>query len=382
MVYLEHCDSYDREIILEKVRNIFDNCGGIEKYASPGKNVVIKPNLIGKKRPEEAATAHPSIVWAVAKLCKEQGANVVIAESGGGFYDKNHQREIYKTTGMEEAANDSGAELNYDLTETEVKNPDAKYLKSLEILTPLAKADVIIGISKLKTHGMMVYTGAVKNWFGSIAGLKKAEYHYKMSDYDEFADCLIDICQAVGADLNIIDGIVGMEKDGPTAGDPKKMGLLVASADPFEADLAAIKIIDGDLRRIPIMRNAVKRGICPDSIDKIEIKGAPIESFPSNDFIIKYNDNNTRLHFVDGPLGRLGEKAVRPRPVFMKDKCKGCGECVRCCPAKTIRIENKKAVVDLSKCIRCFCCQELCPFHAVRIKNPLLNRILIKENKK
>ncbi len=382
MVYLQHCDTYDRDVILKKVKEIFEAFGGIEKYASEGKNVVIKPNMVGKKKPEEAATTHPSIVYAVAKLCREHGANVTIAESGGGTYDLNSLRSSYRTCGMEEAAKDAGAELNFDVSESEVEYADAMYLKKIGILTPLAKADTVISISKLKTHGMMTYTGAVKNLFGAIPGLKKAEYHFKMSNYDDFANCLIDICNAVHPDLSIIDGIVGMEKDGPTAGDPKKMNVLISSEDPYEADLAAVKIIDCEPDRIPILRNAIARGICPDSVDKIEIKGAPISEFPSNGFIVKYNDDQKRIHFVGGPAGEWFAKAVRPRPVFLKDKCRSCGECAKCCPAKVITVEKgKTARVNLKGCIRCFCCQELCPFHAVEIRKPLINRLFISKGK-
>lgn len=108
----------------------------------------------------------------------------------------------------------------------------------------------------------------------------------------------------------------------------------------------------------------------------------------AENFVIKYNDSLKRLHFADGILGRLLSGAIRPRPVFDRKLCRGCGECVKCCPAKVIRLvpppEGQKpngrgyAEVDLSGCIRCYCCQELCPFRAVRIKRPLLNRLVIR----
>ena len=58
MVLIQKCPSYDREIVLDRVREIFTVNGGIERFAAPGKTVVIKPNLVGKKKPEEAATTH------------------------------------------------------------------------------------------------------------------------------------------------------------------------------------------------------------------------------------------------------------------------------------------------------------------------------------
>ena len=114
-----------------------------------GLTVAVKPNLVCKKTPKCAATTHPSVVWAVCKLLKEAGADVVIAESPSGFYEAGLLKSLYKITGMEQAALESGARLNFDTTVTEVENPNGKYLKKLKILTPLAKADKIINVAKL-----------------------------------------------------------------------------------------------------------------------------------------------------------------------------------------------------------------------------------------
>ncbi|MBE7057118.1 MAG: DUF362 domain-containing protein [Ruminococcaceae bacterium] len=383
MVLIQKCSTYDREVILERVKEIFEKNGGIEKFASPGKKVVIKPNLVSKKSPEAAATTHPSLVWAVATLCKEAGADVVIAESSGGPYEKPLMKALYRATGIEQAALDSGAILNYDLTETKVDNPGAKYLKSLNIITPVAEADTVISLSKLKTHGMMVYTGAVKNLFGVIAGLQKAEYHMKMSDYDEFADCIIDIFLSARVSLNIIDAVVGMDRDGPTAGDPKKMDLLISSTDAFEADMTALEIIGVKPERVPVFKNAIKRGLVKENTKDFDFAGG---LKPSDvlvpDFKVKYNDQLNNLYFIKGPFGKWFSKIIRPRPVFHRNKCKACRECEKCCPAKVITVTKEKgAKVNLDGCIRCYCCQELCPFKAVTIKKPLLNKLFIRSKK-
>ena len=384
MVLIQKCPSYDSTVVLEKVREIFQSNGGIESFAAPGKIVVIKPNLIAKKKPEEAATTHPSLVWAVAKLCREAGAKVIIAESPGGLYDKSFLKGIYKTTGIEGAAEDSGAKLNYDLSETVVANPDAMYMKSLNIITPVAQADTVISISKLKTHGMMVYTGAVKNMFGCIAGLKKAEYHMKMSDYDAFANTIIDIFLSTKVKLNIIDAVIGMERDGPTAGDPKEMGLLISSKNAFEADLTALDIIGVDPLRVPVFKNAVARGLCPVDAGSLTFAGKiKPEQVRIPDFKVNYNEQFANLHFLKGVWGKWFSALIRPRPVFHRQKCRACHECEKCCPAKVITVTKEKgAQVNLAGCIRCYCCQELCPFKAVTIRKPIINRLLIRGHSK
>ena len=382
MVYIQTCASYEKDLILQKVHTLFEAHGGIGKFAGPNKKVVIKPNLVGKKKPEAAATTHPSLVWAVAKLCRDQGAEVVIAESPGGLYEKGLLKGIYRATGMEEAAADSGAALNYDLSEKAVKNDGAMYLRSLELIAPVAEADVVINISKLKTHGMMVYTGAVKNMFGTIAGLKKAEYHMNMSDYDAFANSIIDIYLASRPALNIIDAVVGMERDGPTAGDPKQMNLLLSGEDGFATDLAALAVIGVDPQRVPVLKNAIARGLCPPDWKTLSYPGLSPEEASVSDFIVNYNEQLNNLYFLPGIFGKWFSGMLSPRPVFHKDKCRSCGECAKCCPAKVITVSKGRcATADLKKCIRCYCCQELCPFQAVSIRKPILNKILIHRKK-
>ena len=378
MVDIQACESYEKELILQKIQTVFAVHGGIEKFAAPGKKVVIKPNLVSKKKPEAAATTHPSLVWAVAKLCRARGAEVIIAESPGGLYEKNILQGIYRVTGMEQAAAESGAVLNFDLSEKTVKNGDAMYLKSLEILTPVAEADTVINISKLKTHGMMVYTGAVKNMFGTVAGLKKAEYHMNMSDYDAFANSIIDIYLASKPALNIIDAVIGMERDGPTAGDPKRMNLLLSGEDGFETDLAALGVIGVDPNRVPVLKNAITRGLCPADWQSLSYSGLTPREAAVPDFIVNYNEQFNNLHFLPGIFGKWFSGMISPRPVFHREKCRSCGECAKCCPAKVITVTKENgATADLNRCIRCYCCQELCPFQAVSIRTPVLNKLLI-----
>ena len=382
MVYVKKCETYEKDTVLRCVREIFEQNKVLEDVS--GLTVAVKPNLVCKKTPEHAATTHPTVVWAVCKLLKDAGANVIIAESPSGFYEVGLLKSLYRITGMEQAALESGAELNYDTSVTEVENPNGKYLKKLKILTPLAKADKIINIAKLKTHSMMVYTGAVKNLFGSIAGLEKTQYHFQLSDYDDFADCIIDIFLANSPVFNIIDAVMAMHKVGPTAGEPYELKTIIAGKNAFEVDVIATSMVNINCMRVPVLKRAVEREFVSQDVRKIVLAGdlATREIVPVQDFVVKYNDSLSKLHFSDGILGKVMAYSMRPRPVFNKKKCKACNECVNCCPAKVVHIEtkgkNKYAKVSLDGCIRCYCCQEVCMFKAIDIKKPLLNKIVVR----
>lgn len=372
-VVINTSENYRFDRVLNCVQEIFDQLGGIGSIVKPGMRVAIKPNLLMSKKPDDVATTHPAVVKAVITLVQKAGGIASIVESPGGPYNTSMLRMVYANTGMEEVANETGAELNFDLRIEKVINEDAKIVKGLNILKPLKEADLIINIAKLKTHGMMVYTGAVKNMFGSIAGLEKANFHLRFSDYDQFAHSLIDIFLASKPQLNIIDGIIAMEGDGPSSGVPKYIGALLASEDAFACDYAALKIINVDYKKVPVLRLAEERGLLKK--DEIEVIGADVEDIAPENFevpALKHVKAGLRFNLL-----KLFGKGFRPRPKILQDKCISCGKCMQVCPPKIIsRDENKRMLIDYKKCISCFCCHEFCPEHAIKIKKRFISRFL------
>ncbi|MBR2460492.1 MAG: 4Fe-4S binding protein, partial [Clostridia bacterium] len=67
---------------------------------------------------------------------------------------------------------------------------------------------------------------------------------------------------------------------------------------------------------------------------------------------------------------------LEPRPVIVKSKCVGCGECARACPQKAITVKNRLARIDKSSCIKCYCCQELCKIQAVKVHRSFILKLI------
>ncbi|HHV99677.1 MAG TPA: DUF362 domain-containing protein [Clostridiaceae bacterium] len=375
MVVLEKCPDYNSDNVYMAVKKAIDRLGGINKYVKQGMKVLIKPNLVMKKSPDEAATTHPSVVEAVARIVSEAGGNAIIADNPGGIITEKVLKGIYSVCGMKSAAEKSGAQLNYDLEEAELQFPGGKYLKKVIVSRPFAEADIIINVPKLKSHGQMVYTGAVKNMFGAVPGVLKAEYHFRMQEHKDFANALIDIFLSTKPSLNIMDAVVGMDGHGPTAGDPKPIGLILAGENAFELDYTALNVIGVSPFDVPIIREAVERKLCPSSIEDISIEGVDPDSVRIHGFKIPHLGALRTIRFFDNRAFNMISKALRPSPVFIHGKCIGCGECAKNCPAKIIEMIDRKPVFDISKCIRCFCCQELCPVKAVTSKKSIFTYI-------
>ena len=382
MVSLHRCESYDEGAVKAAVLRQIDGLGGLGKYISPGERVLLKVNLLMKKKPEDATTTHPAVVKALAEILIAHGCAVTIGDSPGGPFTEGMLRGIYAASGMERIARETGASLNRNCSAASRENPDGLLLKKLIVTDMLNDADKVISVSKLKTHGMMTFTGAVKNMFGTVPGVVKAEYHMNMPRYDDFADALLDICLCANPVLSFMDGIEAMEGHGPSGGRARKMNVLLASDSPLALDKTACAVISLAEERVPVLYRAAARGLCGEGLADIAFTGEPWESFAVTDFDIPPVRKPMTYKAMPKPVLRFANRHLQPRPVFDRKLCVGCADCAKNCPAKVIRMRDKKPVVSLEGCIRCFCCQELCPKTAVSVYRPRLLRLVSRPKRK
>ena len=372
------CNSYDYDLVYNSLSESIKNLGGFEPYVSPGERVLLKANLLMKKKPEEAATTHPIFVKALANLLLEYGAKVVIGDSPGGPFTASLMNGIYKATGMATVAEETDATLNNNFNSFQKENPKGLIMKKLTLTDMINDVDKVISVAKLKTHAMMTYTGAVKNMFGVVPGIVKAEYHLNIPDYDHFSDMLIDICLCADPILSFIDGIVGMEGNGPSAGTPVNINVVLASNSPYHVDQAACHIIRLDTKDVPMLKRLQERKMIGQLSD-INFTGESIEKFIMPSFEIVRGRASMSLHESNLPrfVKLLINKHLQSRPEVNENDCNGCAVCQEACPAKIIEISpNRKAIIDYPECIRCYCCQELCPQKAIKMYKPRMVKML------
>ena len=374
-VCVDRCDSYDidrLDAIIEKQCDIL----GLSEYITEGCSVVIKPNLVIKRKPEEATTTHPEVVAAVIRAVKRRGAGrVTIAESSGGLYNKAVMSGIYQTCGITDVCVREGAELNTtDFSSLPLTHSEAVMCHQFGVITPVIEADVFINIAKLKTHCMTGLSGAVKNLFGCMPGLSKPEMHCQYPDKSDFQQMLVDLCTLVRPQLSFIDAIDCMEGDGPSGGSPRFMGAVIGGRNPFAMDIVACALINMKPEKVFMLSHGMERGLSPASLDEVELLGS-IDGLVVSDFRHPRSKDTDFLDFLPRflrPAGRKVEGLLAPRPVIKSKKCVGCGKCAESCPQHTITIANKKADIDYSKCIKCYCCHEMCPVKAIDVKRKFI----------
>ena len=382
-VYAASCPDYSQAEAC--IRALVEQMGGMGRFVRPGERIVLKANLLRAAPPESAICTHPAVVEAVAKLVKEAGGTPVICDSPGGALHKEAVlRSLYEKTGMAAAAAAAGAELSMDSSTRTVSLPEGKVLRQAEIITPVAEADGVIDLCKMKTHVLMSMTGAVKNLFGVIPGLSKVGYHATHPDHATFADVLLDLTGYVKPRLSLMDGILAMEGDGPgSSGTPRQAGLLLAAANPLALDTAAGAIMNLPRKDNPVLLAAERRGLTPCRMEDVELIGGTVEELRMADYKFPASTKSNLMDFL-GPLARPAErlckKALSQTPRIDGAKCVGCGICAKSCPGQAIAMTDteKKARISQKACIHCYCCHELCPQKAVELHQSWLGRLLTK----
>ena len=377
-VSVAKCSQYSLEEAKEALRIILEPFGGLD-WIKADMNIGIKANLVTYFHPDAAATTHPVLLCALIDMIRSRGASVVIGDSPGGLYNHVYVNRIYSATGMKDAEA-AGAVLNQDFSVKQAIFPAAKVATTFTYTGWLDNVDVIINFCKLKTHGMIGMSAAAKNMFGAIPGTTKPEYHYRFPNAESFSDMIVDLDEYFKPRISIVDAVVGMEGNGPTAGSPRHIGAIAASDNPHALDLVCAKIIGIKPENVPTLQAAIKRNLCPERVGELDILGN-VDQFCISDFKLV---NSTRsIQFNNGAksvfarfTGKILKNSLASIPKLYAKECVGCAECARICPAKAITMKNRKPVIKRDTCIRCFCCQEFCPKGAMKVYRPWIARIL------
>jgi uncharacterized protein (DUF362 family)/ferredoxin len=382
-VSLIRCETYERQRVEDALRSCLEALGGMSRYVRPGDKVLIKPNLLRMSRPEAAIVTHPEVVRAAVRLAQEAGGIVTIIDSPGGPSNEGLMRRAYHLAGWDAVAEETGATLSYNFTSALVPSPDGKLIKRFDVLEEVTKADCVITLPKLKTHGLVRMTGATKILFGVVPGMLKMGYHEKLQTAAAFSEMLLDLLGLVKPRLAIMDAVVGMEGRGPAAGNPRQIGAIAASADSVALDVVCAHLIGLSAREIPLLTAAVQRGLSTGRLSDIAVLGEPVERLRVPHFQAPPGSLGSGMlpTFLPKQLSTWVKGELLERPVANPDRCTGCQTCLRSCPVQAISMTSlngrKTAIMDASTCIRCYCCHELCPENAIDLKRGRLGRLLI-----
>ncbi len=233
--------------LADVVRRQYENFR--DRVPLAGKRVVLKPNLVEYHR-DKVINTNPHVVAAVIELCQREGAAEVLVAEGPGHW--RNAEYLVAASGLGDVLRHYKVpfvDLNHDEPSKRLNLGRLTGLEHLYLSRTIATADVVISLPKLKTHHWAVATLSLKNLFGTLPGIcygwPKNELHWRGID-----NSIVDIAATRTPDLALVDGIIGMEGDGPLNGTPKPMGVLIMGCDLVAVDATCCRLMQLDPERV------------------------------------------------------------------------------------------------------------------------------------
>jgi uncharacterized protein (DUF362 family) len=234
--------------------------------------VVLKPNLV-EFDARSSINTHPQLVHAALEAFRSLGAKSVRVAEGPG-----HRRN---TLDLADAAGyfdlipgfeDLFVDLNVDeVAKINLSRPVSR-IKSLYLPHTALAADLLVSMPKMKTHHWVGATLSMKNLFGvvpgGVYGWPKNPLHWAGIN-----ESIVDLHNLFPRQFAIVDGIVGMEGNGPIQGKPKPMGVIVAGHFLPAVDATCCRLMEIDPSKLSYLTTAAGRAIEPDAILQI---GEPV----------------------------------------------------------------------------------------------------------
>ncbi len=242
-------------------------------------------------------TVTPELVTEFVRLLGNRADRIIVGESN---LQRVSAEVALKGCGIWKAAEEAGAEVvNFSKQKTKkVKLSSKGHFATYDAPVPYVDCDVFASMPVFKTHKLTEVTLTIKNHFGCVTDDLRLKHH----GYIE--KVLGDMLEILKPRLVVMDGRIGLESDGPIAGLPKELDLLLTGTNAVASDAVACKIMGFDPRKIKHINHAHKRGLGPIDTSKIQLSGIPIKKAKSP-FLKANSDSISNL-----------EKWVSPHPVL------------------------------------------------------------------
>ncbi len=272
-VHIGRCADYDVGAMLDLLRVQF---GHYREYLPiAGKRVVLKPNLV-EYHQGKVVNTDPRFVDAVIRLFQAEGAAEIIVAEGPGHW--RNVQYLVNESGLGDVLRKHGVrfvDINHDEPRKMLNFGRTTGLEYLYIARTVTEADVFVSLPKLKTHHWAGATLALKNLFGTLPGIcygwPKNELHWR-----GIANSVVDIACTNTPHLAIVDGVVGMEGDGPLNGTAKPFGAIVMGLDLVAVDATCCRLMKLPVERIPTVALAHAKRLGNIREDLIPQLGEPI----------------------------------------------------------------------------------------------------------
>lgn len=336
-----------------------------------GKRVVIKPNALKPCNPDTdtAMVTHYKILEAVIKKVETLGpGKILVGDSvGTEFYGRSD--EVCSEVRFKEVAGTYYTNMNKNLRMVKLMHP---FEREVAVLADVLDAEVYISLPKMKTHGLTMTSGGIKNNYGLLTGAQKSWYHYYSVRPERFARILIEMFRLRPPDLVIMDAVLAMAGYGPASPITHPVNKVLASDDAAALDTVEARMIGFEPEQIPLLMLAREFGLGETRLDNIQVEGeaATIPGYPKPEeppeasYAYKAGvgtGSTSRLYY---------RERVAFRPVIHMEKCRfnqGCTACTDICPTGALIAGESTPGLERDRCILCSACKEVCEYEALEL---------------
>jgi uncharacterized protein (DUF362 family) len=219
-----------------------------------GARVLVKPNLVAPRNAALSCT-EPDLARAVCAALLDLGLRVTVADSPAF----GSAARVARAAGLDRTLKPLG------LVVRSLKRPAPLALSfggRIGLSRDALEHDLILNLPRLKAHGQMRITAAVKNLFGCVTGCRKALAHAVIGDAPGlFPRLIVEVMAALPPVRTLLDGRLAMHRTGPIQGDPFALGLLAASSDPVALDTAVYALLGLSPEQVPLWAECRRRGL-------------------------------------------------------------------------------------------------------------------------
>jgi uncharacterized protein (DUF362 family) len=357
-IFTAHCKDYSDPELSKLIDNYFMSEAERLKGA---KSILIKPNLLSASTPDRAVTTHPDFVETTINILKNYtDAKLLLGDSPGANF--GNYEKVLDTTGIGAVARKCSAEI-VRVESYEPVQKDGFVYSSLA-----DSVDIILNLAKLKTHSLTGLTLAVKNLFGLIPGTAKVGFHRDYPVDTVLGEQIFKYFNLLGdKTMSLVDGVIGMEGDGPSKGAPINLGIVAASSDAVGLDIAITRMIGLKDDFCLTSKAAIEQGYDKSHIDIPEANIALVKKPMSKKML------------VPSFMKKFVAEQVYVKPLVLNEPCIKCMLCIKSCPVDAISVVDNYPFVDKKKCIECFCCHEVCESDAIGLSRSWLHKLMVKE---